>query len=172
MRKERQGSKKPLHLATLLEEELCFFGAIPPLTLALSRAWDKAVGPRVSRRARPVKLKGSTLIVRVCNSAWMNELQMLSTSIVNQLATNWPEGSVKQLRFEVGTLPPPPFKLTPKRPQPRQAPVTEPRPLPPALSSALTTVDDDELRHVIEETFQQTARRSPDEPPKERASRR
>jgi hypothetical protein len=115
-----------------------------------------------------VKLKGTTLIVRVCNSAWMNELQMLSASIVSQLATSWPEGSVKQLRFEVGTLPPPPFQLEPIRPQPRRHSATPPRPLPPALSSALTTVGDPDLRQVIEQTFQQTARRAPNEPPRGR----
>jgi predicted nucleic acid-binding Zn ribbon protein len=78
-------------------------GAPRPLWQALARAihrlglepgmedarvfaeWEEAVGPEIARVAHPHRLDAGTLIVHVKNSAWMNELSLRRSEIMDRL---------------------------------------------------------------------------------------
>lgn len=47
--------------------------------------WDDIVGKEIAKRARPEYLRGGTLVVRVCNSAWAQELSFQKQVILKRL---------------------------------------------------------------------------------------
>jgi len=63
-------------------------------------AWEEAAGDAAAH-SRPFRFRDSTLIVEVTESAWINELSMRKTDIINRLERAVGERVVKELRFEV-----------------------------------------------------------------------
>ena len=63
-------------------------------------AWDEAVGDAASH-SRPFRFRGSTLVVEVTESAWINELSMRKTDIMNRLERAVGEKVVEDIRFEI-----------------------------------------------------------------------
>ncbi len=112
--------------------------------------WRAAVGPRIADRARPIALERGVLVVKVVTSVWANELSMLAPQIIAKLAETAPNGApgieVKSLRFRVGPLDV--IEGLPQRVDYRRVP--PPVPLAPDLERALTRVEDDDLRAMIE----------------------
>src|SRR5690242_6989107 len=51
------------------------------------RAWHDAVGDRVARRTRPLKLERKVLTVRAATAVWAQELSFLAPAIVKRLVT-------------------------------------------------------------------------------------
>ncbi|APG25340.1 hypothetical protein A7E75_10160 [Syntrophotalea acetylenica] len=47
--------------------------------------WEEAVGPQIAARARPIRLRGTTLEVRVDHPIWMQQLQLLKPRILSRL---------------------------------------------------------------------------------------
>lgn len=47
--------------------------------------WDEAVGVQIAARAKPVRLRGSILEIRVDHPVWMQQLQLLKPRIVSRL---------------------------------------------------------------------------------------
>jgi hypothetical protein len=150
----RKGHKsKPTTLSSIVEVELDKF-ATPtspvPLPFPIRRAWLVAVGDRVSKRAMPMKVSsnGKTLVVRVLNSSWMAELQMLVPTILIRLREGTGLSKVESIRFELGKLPN--YRST-------MLPVIEREPTPPmtgalpkAINEALDDVENPELRAQME----------------------
>lgn len=60
--------------------------------------WDDAVGPAVAAHVQPVKLDGTTLVVRVDDPAWATQLRFLEGSLRERLAE---VASVRVERIEV-----------------------------------------------------------------------
>ena len=63
-------------------------------------AWDEAVGD-AAPYTQPFRFRGSTLIVEVTESAWINELSMRKTDIINRLERAVGEKVVEDIRFEI-----------------------------------------------------------------------
>ena len=63
-------------------------------------AWEEAVGD-AAPHSQPFRFRGSTLIVEVTESAWINELSMRKTDIVNRLERAVGEKVVEDIRFEI-----------------------------------------------------------------------
>jgi predicted nucleic acid-binding Zn ribbon protein len=63
-------------------------------------AWEEAAGDAASH-SRPFRFRGSTLIVEVTEPAWINELSMRKTDIVNRLERTVGERVVEDIRFEI-----------------------------------------------------------------------
>ncbi len=63
-------------------------------------AWEEAVGDAAAY-AEPFRFRGSTLIVEVTEPAWINELSMRKTDIVNRLERAVGERVVEDIKFEV-----------------------------------------------------------------------
>jgi hypothetical protein len=107
------------------------------------RAWYDAVGDRVARRTRPIRLERKVLTVRAATAVWAQELSFLATAIVKRLKALGCD--VETLRFCVGPVEAP--SRAPKALAVKWVP--PPRPLPMGLSLALAKVEDPDLRRTI-----------------------
>ena len=63
-------------------------------------AWDEAAGD-AAPHTNPFRFRGSTLLVEVGEPAWITELSMRKTDILNRLERAVGERVVKDIRFEV-----------------------------------------------------------------------
>ena len=63
-------------------------------------AWEEAAGD-AAFHSHPFRFRGSTLIVEVSEPAWINELSMRKTDIINRLERAVGERVVTDIRFEV-----------------------------------------------------------------------
>jgi hypothetical protein len=111
-----------------------------PLPLWL---WQEAVGARIARRARPVRLERGVLTVRAATSVWAQELTFLAPTIIAQLSSLGL--AVKSVRFSVGTVDQLPNEA---KALPARTPHIE-RPLGQDLNGAIQKVEDTGLRAVI-----------------------
>lgn len=117
--------------------------------------WSDLVGPRVAARARPEGIRGRTLWVEVATSAWLQELTMLKTNLLDRLRERLGSpGLFDDIKFRLagrgGREVP-----TPPRPRGRAMP-SPPRPVMPATGAArerivreVSQIDDDELRELV-----------------------
>ena len=107
------------------------------------RAWHDAVGDRIARRTRPMRLDGSVLTVRAATAVWAQELTFLAPTIVARLrALGF---GVESLRFRVGPIEGP--DRAPKLPRVKSVPAA--RALPPGVDQRIAEVVDPELRRVL-----------------------
>jgi len=107
------------------------------------RAWHDAVGDRIARRTRPMRLDGKVLTVRAATAVWAQELTFLAPTIVKRLVSLGFE--VESLRFRVG-----PIEAADREPKlPRVKAMPTARPLPRELSDEIGRVGDPALRHTI-----------------------
>jgi predicted nucleic acid-binding Zn ribbon protein len=133
-------------------------------SLAACRAFGRAAGPRIGRRARAERLRGATLYVRVSSSAWAHELHALKSELLDKLGKEPGGEAVLDLRFSVGPVEELPDWVTlgtkpPLAPQPRVQP---PQPLSLELARALEEVVDPELRQAL----RHAAEARPTDPPR------
>lgn len=141
-KRTRRRDATPEPIATVLlrasPENAAHRGApLPP------RAWHDAVGDRIARRTRPIRLERKILTVRAATSVWAQELSFLAPAIVKRLvALGW---DIEGLRFCVGAVEPP---LRPPNPLPSRS-IPPPKPLPRELSLEIARVDDARLRDSI-----------------------
>ena len=92
---------KPADIASLLERCLDRIAGERGAS-AIWRVWDDAVGAQIARRARPVRLRGKTLVVAVSSAPWMQELQLLKPTIRAELNARLPRPLVGDLFFVLG----------------------------------------------------------------------
>jgi hypothetical protein len=123
-------------------------------------AWERAVGPRIARRAEPVRLERGVLHVRVATAPWANELSLLAEEILTQIRAQGVEAS--GLRFSVGTVAPPPGgeAQAPTPPPSAAAEIDPPALLPPELRAELEAVRDPALRAALAAAALRTLRQS------------
>lgn len=63
--------------------------------------WGAAVGPEIARVAHPHRLDGSTLIVHVKHSAWMNELSLRRSEILSRINAGRRRRKLTRLIFRI-----------------------------------------------------------------------
>jgi predicted nucleic acid-binding Zn ribbon protein len=63
-------------------------------------SWEEAAGD-AAPYSQPFRFRGSTLIVEVREPAWINELSMRKTDILNRLERAVGKRVVEEIRFEV-----------------------------------------------------------------------
>lgn len=129
-------------------------GLVPPKALTKGApmakgVWEAAVGTRIAVRAEPVRLEKGVLYVRVANSAWANELALLTTDILTQLRSRGVRAEA--LRFSVGPLTTP----QPRREKPRLAAPKNAR-LPNELAPCVDRIEDEGLRAAVSEAAAKT----------------
>lgn len=85
--------------------------------LAISDAWSRAVGPPARAVSRVARVDGDLLVIEVSDPAWMRNLRMLRSEILDRLNTELRPaggaGRIRRLRFRTA-----------------QDPVVDPRPAP------------------------------------------
>ncbi|HEX7666100.1 MAG TPA: DUF721 domain-containing protein [Polyangiaceae bacterium] len=104
-------------------------------------AWRRAVGGRISDRAKPLSLENGVLVVKVATSAWAHELSLMKTELLARLA----QYGATDIRFRVGAIEPAP------RPTEERTARTVPKSLPLTgeLAETVAKVEDPELRELI-----------------------
>lgn len=61
--------------------------------------WVEIVGEAIASQATPFKVRGSTLLVEVPNSVWMNELHLRTPMILGKIEKMFPESKIDSIRF-------------------------------------------------------------------------
>lgn len=98
--------KRARKISDFLEELLAGHGLSSVTWMVrLRAAWPKVVGPLLSRKTSPARMKNGVLTVLVRNHAWAQELQLKKPVLIAQANAALGTDSVKDIRFAVGPLP-------------------------------------------------------------------
>src|SRR5512135_3326167 len=96
---------RPAELSDVIAKVLKERGLGAQNTLAkLIPLWGAAVGEKVASHAAPTMLKGGLLTITVDGSAWMNQLSMLSQTIIAEVNTALGGEEVSELKFRLGKI--------------------------------------------------------------------
>jgi predicted nucleic acid-binding Zn ribbon protein len=146
--RRRKGSSIPRLLGDILPETLKKKALhLPMKDRPLIDAWNRAVGPQISAKAQPDRLRDDVLYVRVATSVWMHELQFMKQDIIAKLNDILGGSPVAQIRFFIGEVEAPP----PQREESAQ--LVDARDLKPDekefIDGTIADVTDPELRDVL-----------------------
>lgn len=98
--------KKAARISDLLEEVLSAQGLRSVTWMVrLSSAWPEIVGPILTGKTSPVKLRNGVLTVLVHNHAWAQELQLRKPDLLERINGILEGGKATDIRFAVGNLP-------------------------------------------------------------------
>ena len=61
--------------------------------------WGEIVGPEIAKRSKPEYLKGSTLVVKVTDSAWSQELSFHKNVIISRLNSFLGKNEISDVLF-------------------------------------------------------------------------
>ena len=85
-----------------LERVLRLLDAPGPATVGnLFENWDELVGDEMAEHARPLRLKGTTLVVGVDDAGWATQLRWLSHTLLDKLSGGLGPGVVTDLEVQV-----------------------------------------------------------------------
>lgn len=97
-----RGGGGPKRLGDALEGVLERLGIAPAVERhEVFRDWDARVGEEIARVARPHRVDGDTLIVKVAHSAWINELSLRQKELLERLNEGRSRSTVKRLLFRL-----------------------------------------------------------------------
>lgn len=65
------------------------------------RTWPERMGPEIARAARPHRVDGDCLILLVADSAWMNELSLRQSELLERLNSGRTHSKVQRLIFRL-----------------------------------------------------------------------
>jgi len=66
--------------------------------------WEAAVGAKVAKHARPVRLENGVLLVDVDSPAWHHQLHLLERHLIQELNARLTEEKVKKVRLRVAKV--------------------------------------------------------------------
>lgn len=146
--------RKAARVSDLLEEVLSGQGLRSVTWMVrLSSKWPEIVGPLLSGKTSPVRLKNGVLTVLVRNHAWAQELQLGKPDLLGRINVALEGGSARDIRFVVGALPD-------ADPEPPKAPPQEAK-LPPAADpEGIASVADPETREILRSLARKSALRN------------
>lgn len=121
---KRASNRYASEIGSLLEQILAGKGLDKKLRQYRAwSVWDEVVGPQIAQNAQPLRIRESTLEVRVANAAWMQQLQLLKPKILKELNSRLGEESLTDIYWRRGEIEPnsmkkpaeeaPPPQLTP-----------------------------------------------------------
>jgi predicted nucleic acid-binding Zn ribbon protein len=70
--------------------------------MKLWKLWDGLVGPEIASHARPSSIKRGTLVVKVSDSVWLQELEFKAYEIRERINGALQREAVRKIRFRVG----------------------------------------------------------------------
>ena len=110
----------------------------------LRQQWRELVGADVARQAEPLFFREGTLTIGVASSPWLHQLSLLADELRGRLDRGVGPGAIRELRFQIHAVAPPPAFPASYRPQETLGP-DESR----AIDQALAPIDDPALGAVL-----------------------
>ena len=107
--------------------------------------WEELAGQAVAAHARPARWQGKILIVRVEHPSWMQELSFLKPQLTERLKREFPACGIREIRFELGELPPLPARLAKPERQSSKPLSDDDREF---IDRSVERIGDDELRET------------------------
>ena len=86
--------------------------------------WPKIVGEVNAHMARPVAIRGGTLILKSEDAAWADRLKYIEDELIQRIAERIGDGVVQRIRFVIGELP---GSASPRRRAKKPSPEAEAR---------------------------------------------
>lgn len=71
---------------------------------SLFAVWNEIVGERVAKHAQPLKMIDNTLVVRVDQSSWMHELQLMKPELLRRIHGHVEAKLIRDIRLEIGKV--------------------------------------------------------------------
>jgi hypothetical protein len=124
-------------------------GANGSVYVDLFKSWRKVAGDRIADHARPIDIKGSSLVVETDHPGWSQMVIMNRSRILTQLSRQFPDlnltGIIVHLASDLR-------KNTQQAPAELREKTPPPPPRPPSASEkeALEKIEDSELRGVLD----------------------
>ena len=63
----------------------------------LFRLWPEIVGPRIARRAKPLRLRRGRLVIECSDAVWRTELQFLKPELLEKIQRTVGKGVVREI---------------------------------------------------------------------------
>jgi predicted nucleic acid-binding Zn ribbon protein len=120
----------------------------------LISSWPEIVGPLLSGKTSPAKLRARVLTVLVLNHAWAQELQMRKPDLMDRIRRVLGNEEVADIRFLVGPLP----DAEPAKREYRSG--NDPA-IPSAEPEGIAAIADPETREILRAVARKAASRKP-----------
>ena len=154
----------PKKLSTILDSVLADTLRLPAAAtqVRLRRSWEEIVGPLLSGKTTPGKIRNGVLTIFVPNHTWAQELQLSKPALLERIQSAAGREKIREIRFTVdpGSCPPAtadPLKETGGPPAPGtdahcdNSPALEP--------NAIEEVRDPETREILLSIYRKFSRR-------------
>jgi len=100
--------KKPQSIHPILEKTLKTLEIDVPLkTYSIVGAWNEIVGESVAQHSQPRSIRNQILFIDVAHPTWMQQLQFLKPTLLNQVNAFLGEPLIQDIRFKLGKVSPP-----------------------------------------------------------------
>jgi len=99
-----QDTKHYTHISEVIDT--LFATSALPINLQdieIWKVWDRAVGRKIAKHARPSSIKKGVLLVKVTDSVWMQELKFMADMIRDRVNKRLKREAIHKIRFRVGT---------------------------------------------------------------------
>ena len=100
----------PKRLSTILDSVLADTLRLPAAAtqVRLRRSWEEIVGPLLSGKTAPGKIRNGSLTIFVANHTWAQELQLSKPALLERIQSAAGREKVREIRFTVdpGNCPP------------------------------------------------------------------
>jgi len=143
--------KKPQSIQSILEKTFKTLEIdVPIKTYSVVGAWNEIVGESVARHSQPRSIRNQILFIDVAHPTWMQHLQFLKPTLLNQVNTFLGGPLIQDIRFKLG-------KVSPPLPAPPKTLSMEDEPLDQGtlgrIESLLQKIDDEEVQRSLREVL-------------------
>ncbi len=116
---------------------------VPLKTYSILGAWNEIVGESVAGHSQPRSIRNQILFIDVAHPTWMQQLQFLKPTLLDQVNAFLGEPLIQDIRFKLG-------KVSPTPPPPPKTLLMEDEPLDQGtldrIESLLQKIDDQEVK--------------------------
>jgi len=100
--------KKPQSIHSILERTLKTLDIDVPLkTYSIVGAWNEIVGDSVAEHSQLRSIRNQILFIDVAHPTWMQQLQFLKPTLLDQVNAFLGEPLIRDIRFKLGKVSPP-----------------------------------------------------------------
>ncbi len=143
--------KKPQSIQSILEKTLKTLEIEVPLkTHSILGVWNEIVGESVAEHSQPRSIRNRILFVDVSHSTWMQQLQFLKPTLLDQVNAFLREPLIQDIRFKLG-------KVSPTLPAPPKTLLREDEPLDRGtldrIENHLREIEDEEVQRSLREVL-------------------